>query len=69
MAGHIKTIKEDEFESTIQSGVTLIDFYADWCGPCRMITPHLESLAKELPETTIAKIDVDQAQRVSSITR
>ncbi len=67
MSEHIKHITEDHFESTIKTGATLVDFYADWCGPCRMITPHLESLAKELQgQVTIVKIDVDHAQRVAS---
>lgn len=67
MSGDIKKITEDMFEATVKSGVTLVDFYADWCGPCRMIAPHLEAIAKELAgQATIAKIDVDQAQKVSS---
>ncbi len=67
MSHHIKMITEDAFEETIKSGVTLVDFYADWCGPCKMITPHLEAVAKELDgKASIIKIDVDKAQRVAS---
>jgi thioredoxin 1 len=67
MSHHIKMITEDAFESTIKTGVTLVDFYADWCGPCKMITPHLETVAKELEgKASIIKIDVDKAQRVAS---
>jgi len=67
MAEHIKMISEDQFEKTIEHGVTLVDFYADWCGPCRIMTPHLEAVAKEMEgKVTIVKIDVDKAQQVSS---
>jgi len=67
MSEHIKKISEDHFESTIQKGVTLVDFYADWCGPCRVLTPHLETVAKELAgEVSFVKLDVDQAQKVAS---
>jgi thioredoxin 1 len=38
----------------------LVDFYADWCGPCRMIAPVLEELAEETTEAKIVKVNVDQ---------
>ena len=67
MSEHVKKVTEDQFDSEIKSGVVLVDFYADWCGPCRMIAPHLEALAKELSgQASIVKIDVDHAQKVAS---
>jgi thioredoxin 1 len=54
-------------------GPVLVDFYADWCGPCQMIAPVLEELARENPEVRIVKVDVDQdpelaaRYRISSI--
>ncbi len=58
---------EDTFDETIKKGTTLVDFYADWCGPCRMITPHLEAVAKELEgKANIVKLDVEHAQRIAS---
>ena len=44
----------------------LVDFYADWCGPCRMIAPMLEELAKETPCASIVKVDVDQASQLAA---
>ena len=40
----------------------LIDFYADWCGPCKMFSPIIESVAEENEDVKVVKIDVDNAQ-------
>ena len=64
---NLKQVTEDTFETEIQKGIVLVDFYADWCGPCRMIAPHLEALSKELQgQASIVKLDVDHAQKIAS---
>lgn len=66
MAGNLKHLDDDNFQSTIDSGVTLVDFFADWCGPCKMIAPIIEELANEMKgQATVAKLDIENAQRVT----
>lgn len=62
----IKTFTEDSFDTDIRKGVVLVDFYADWCGPCRMMTPVLKKVADESKEATIGKINIDDAQKVAT---
>ncbi len=53
------------FNDTISQGLVLVDFYADWCGPCKMIAPELEKLANEVDDVKIVKLDVDNANQVA----
>ena len=50
----------NEFQEAIKEGVFLVDFFATWCGPCKMLAPVLEEVSKEA-NVTIIKVDVDEA--------
>jgi len=62
MGDAIKKLTDETFETGISNGVVLVDFYADWCGPCRMLSPVIEELAKEMNgKITVAKVDTDES--------
>ena len=56
----------EQFNETIKSGVTLVDFYATWCGPCKMLAPELEKFAELRPDVTVIKVDVDEFGMLAS---
>lgn len=61
----MKIINEKEFQATVSSGVVLVDFFANWCGPCKMVGPILEKIDPEFPTIEFVKVDVDQSQSLA----
>ena len=64
-----KTVTDSSFQTDVLDSdkPVLVDFWADWCGPCKMIAPALEELSEELGDkVTIAKVNTDENQAVAS---
>ena len=60
---HIESV--EQFKEVVgRDGVVLVDFYADWCGPCKMLEPIVETLAAET-DAVAAKVDIDEFQQLA----
>lgn len=61
----VQALSEDKFTEETAQGVTLVDFWAEWCGPCRMVAPIVEELSGEMESVKFAKVNVDENQGIA----
>ena len=63
----ITNVTKENFDKEVMQaeGTVLIDFWAAWCGPCRMIAPAVEKIAEEHPEVKVCKINIDDEQELA----
>jgi thioredoxin 1 len=67
MANGVVELTDEAFAAQVASGVTLVDFWAPWCGPCKMQGPIIEKVAEAIGDkAVIAKVNVDDAGGVAS---
>lgn len=62
----MKQVNQLEFEEVIKNGYTLVDFFATWCGPCKMLSPILEELDGEFADVDFVKVDVDDENALAA---
>ncbi len=55
----VKELNGGDFDSEIANGTTLVDFWAVWCGPCRMLSPVIEEISESMKEVKFAKVDIN----------
>ena len=56
----VKELNEKDFDKKIEKGKVLVDFFATWCGPCRMLSPVVDELSKEVKDYEFYKVDVGE---------
>ena len=62
----IKHFKTAEFDAAVAAApLAMVDFWADWCGPCRMLGPVIEQLAGQYPDVVVGKVNVDDEQELA----
>ena len=58
-------LEKENFDELIKDGTTLVDFYAEWCGPCKMLAPLLEEISNEISDIKIVKVNTDNFEELS----
>ena len=58
-------LTKDNFDETIASGTTLVDFWAAWCGPCKMQSPIVDALADSREDIKVGKVNVDEEMELA----
>ncbi len=68
MAGAVNEVTDTNFQAEVLESdkPVLVDFWAPWCGPCRIVAPHLEELAGERDDLRVVKLNVDENPQTSS---
>lgn len=60
----VKNLTTDDFEKAVAKGRVLVDCYADWCGPCQMLSPIIEELSDEISDWDFYKLDTDAESEI-----
>lgn len=64
---NLRDITDAEFAEVTATGTVIVDIWAPWCGPCKVLTPMLEAIAPELPDVTIVKVNADETSLMGEL--
>jgi len=59
-------LTDADFNSSVANGISIIDFWAPWCGPCKMMTPVVDKIAANNPDYIVGKVDIDRSPEIAS---
>lgn len=62
----VKNVNSNEFENEIKDNVVFVDFFATWCGPCKMLSPVVDEVSNEISDVKFLKVDVDENNEIAS---
>ena len=61
----IKIVNGKEFNEELKEGIVFVDFFATWCGPCKMLSPVIDEVSNEIKDVKFIKVDVDENEDVA----
>jgi thioredoxin 1 len=61
----MENVTKDNFKEKVSQGKVIVDFWAEWCGPCKMLTPILQEIENQMPDVKIIKVNVDEEPELS----
>ncbi|MDQ0178469.1 thioredoxin [Bacillus chungangensis] len=61
----LEITNKEQFNEVVQSGVVLVDFFAPWCGPCKILTPILNDIAKEYPDAPLVRVSIEKLSNIT----
>ena len=62
----VKNVNLNEFNSDIKEGIVFVDFFATWCGPCKMLSPVVDEVSNEITDVKFLKVDVDDNSEIAA---